>query len=90
MDTAARLKVTRVIGIGARRPMQLYGSLDIRYDRVDDLAIHGILNCSPSNRSLAEKAPGAYKDVTAVVMAGEQAGLAAASRGCVPIIRIKG
>jgi tRNA-splicing ligase RtcB (3'-phosphate/5'-hydroxy nucleic acid ligase) len=42
----------------------------------DDLAAHGILVRSPSTRGIAEEAPGAYKDVGAVVAAAEQAGLA--------------
>ena len=43
---------------------------------VDDLALHGILIRSPSTCGVAEEAPGAYKDVGAVVAAAEHAGLA--------------
>ena len=37
----------------------------------------GILVRSPSNRGIAEEAPGAYKNLDAVVAAAEKAGLAA-------------
>ncbi|MGO8841902.1 MAG: RtcB family protein [Methyloceanibacter sp.] len=40
---------------------------------IDDLAKTGILIRSPSTRGVAEEAPGAYKDVDAVVLA-ERAG----------------
>jgi len=43
---------------------------------VDELAAQGILIRSPSARGVAEEAPGAYKDVGAVVAAAERAGLA--------------
>ena len=43
---------------------------------VDELAARGILVRSPSWRGVAEEAPGAYKDVEAVVAAADQAGLA--------------
>ena len=43
---------------------------------VDELAARGVLIRSPSSRGVAEEAPGAYKDVPAVVDAAEQAGLA--------------
>lgn len=42
---------------------------------IDELAGHGILIRSPSPRGVAEEAPGAYKDVTAVVDAADRAGL---------------
>ena len=41
-------------------------------------------------RGVAEEAPGAYKDVTAVVMAGEQASLARRVARLRPLICIKG
>ena len=47
---------------------------------MDALATEGVLIRSPSSRGVAEEAPGAYKDVGAVVEAAEAAGLAAASR----------
>jgi len=42
----------------------------------DELAAQGIIVRSPSARGLAEEAPGAYKDVSEVVLAAERAGLA--------------
>src|SRR3990167_8406567 len=43
---------------------------------IDELAARGILIRSPSGRGVAEEAPGAYKDVSAVVDAADAAGLA--------------
>jgi tRNA-splicing ligase RtcB len=57
---------------------------------VDDLAGHGIIIRSPSSRGVAEEAPGAYKDVTEVVDAAEQAGLARKVARVEPMICIKG
>ena len=57
---------------------------------VDDLAAEGILIKSPSSRGIAEEAPGAYKDVGAVVLAAEQAGLASRVARLRPVICIKG
>jgi tRNA-splicing ligase RtcB len=57
---------------------------------VDDLAARGILVRSPSDRGVAEEAPGAYKDVAAVVLAAEQAGLAKRVARLQPLIVIKG
>ena len=57
---------------------------------VDDLAANGILIRSPSARGVAEEAPGAYKDVEAVVAATEQAGLARRVARLKPLICIKG
>ena len=45
---------------------------------------------SPSMRGVAEEAPGAYKDVAAVVAATEQAGLARRVARLKPRIVIKG
>ena len=56
----------------------------------DELAARGILIRSPSSRGVAEEAPGAYKDVTAVVDAAEQAGLARKVARLQPMICIKG
>ena len=42
---------------------------------MDELAARGILIRSPSPRGVTEEAPGAYKDVTAVVDAADRAGL---------------
>jgi tRNA-splicing ligase RtcB len=57
---------------------------------VDDLAAEGILIRSPSSRGVAEEAPGAYKDVGAVVAAAERAGLARRVARLRPLICIKG
>ena len=57
---------------------------------VDDLAGRGILIRSPSLRGVAEEAPGAYKDVTAVVDAAEHAELARKVARLEPLVCIKG
>ena len=57
---------------------------------VDDLAARGITVRSPSSRGVAEEAPGAYKDVAAVVLASERAGLARRVARLQPVICIKG
>ena len=57
---------------------------------VDELAAAGILIRSPSTRGVAEEAPGAYKDVTAVVAAAEHAGLARRVARLRPMTCIKG
>jgi tRNA-splicing ligase RtcB (3'-phosphate/5'-hydroxy nucleic acid ligase) len=57
---------------------------------VDELAGRGIIVKSPSARGVAEEAPGAYKDVGAVVRAAEQAGLARRVARLRPLICIKG
>lgn len=57
---------------------------------VDELAARGIIIRSPSMRGIAEEAPGAYKDVSAVVEAAEAAGLARKVARLEPLICIKG
>ncbi|MDX1252948.1 MAG: RtcB family protein [Gammaproteobacteria bacterium] len=57
---------------------------------VDTLADQGILIRSPSLRGVAEEAPGAYKDVSAVVDAAHQAKLAQKVAKLTPMICIKG
>jgi tRNA-splicing ligase RtcB len=57
---------------------------------VDDLAARGIIVRSPSSRGVAEEAPGAYKDVTAVVDAADRAGLSRKVARLEPVICIKG
>jgi tRNA-splicing ligase RtcB len=57
---------------------------------VDELAGRGILIRSPSMRGVAEEAPGAYKDVSAVVDASDQAGLARKVARLEPLVCIKG
>ncbi len=56
----------------------------------DELARRGILVRSRSHRGIAEEAPGAYKDVTAVVDATRDAGLAAKVAKLVPHVCVKG
>jgi tRNA-splicing ligase RtcB len=57
---------------------------------VQELAGRGILIRSPSMRGVAEEAPGAYKDVGAVVNAAEAAGLARKVARLEPMACIKG
>jgi tRNA-splicing ligase RtcB len=57
---------------------------------VDELARQGIVVKSPSMRGVAEEAPGAYKDVHAVVDATDQAQLGSKVAKLLPLIVIKG
>ncbi len=57
---------------------------------VDGLARQGIVVRSPSLRGVAEEAPGAYKDVGAVVDASEAAGLARKVARLRPLVCVKG
>lgn len=57
---------------------------------IDELAGRGILIRSPSYRGVAEEAPGAYKDVGAVVQAADHANLARMVAKLVPLICVKG
>jgi tRNA-splicing ligase RtcB len=57
---------------------------------IDKLAENGILIRSPSLRGVAEEAPGAYKDVSAVVDAAHQSGLARKVARLEPMACIKG
>lgn len=57
---------------------------------VDELAERGILIRSPSLRGVAEEAPGAYKEVSAVVEAADRAGLARNVARLEPLVCIKG
>lgn len=57
---------------------------------IDELAGRGILIRSPSQRGVAEEAPGAYKDVDTVVQVAAQAGLARLVAKLRPMICIKG
>jgi tRNA-splicing ligase RtcB len=57
---------------------------------IDYLATKGILIRSPSYRGVAEEAPGAYKDVTAVVDAADHAGLSRKVAKLAPMICVKG
>ena len=77
---------------GAGRAMSRHAALRQWSGRkiVDDLAVQGILIRSPSTRGVAEEAPGAYKDVDAVVAAAEHAKLAPRVARLRPLICIKG
>ncbi len=57
---------------------------------VDELRAQGILIRTRSFRGVAEEAPGAYKDVSAVAEAAERAGLARRVARLVPLICVKG
>jgi tRNA-splicing ligase RtcB (3'-phosphate/5'-hydroxy nucleic acid ligase) len=57
---------------------------------VDELRERGIIVKSPSMRGVAEEAPGAYKDSTAVVEAAHVAGLSRKVATLEPLICIKG
>ncbi|MCL6557088.1 MAG: RtcB family protein [Burkholderiales bacterium] len=57
---------------------------------IDALAARGIEIRSPSLRGVAEEAPEAYKDVSAVVEAADRAGLAHKVAKLVPLVCIKG
>jgi tRNA-splicing ligase RtcB len=57
---------------------------------INELAARGILIRSPSLRGVAEEAPGAYKDVSVVVDATHDAGLARKVARLEPVICIKG
>jgi len=57
---------------------------------VDSLAARGIIVKSPSMQGVAEEAPGAYKDIHAVVDAADRAGLSRKVARLEPIVCIKG
>jgi tRNA-splicing ligase RtcB len=77
---------------GAGRAMSRHAALKRWSGRQigDSLFAEGILIRSPSMRGVAEEAPGAYKDVDAVVRTSERAGLARRVARLRPIICIKG
>jgi len=77
---------------GAGRAMSRHQAMKTWTGRAvqDDLASRGILVRSPSSRGIAEEAPGAYKDVTAVVDAAETAGLSRKVARLEPLVCIKG
>ena len=77
---------------GAGRAMSRHAATRLWHGRqvVDELATRGIIIRSPSLRGVAEEAPGAYKDVGAVVDVAEQAGLARKVARLLPLICIKG
>lgn len=57
---------------------------------VDQLGREGIIIRSPSMRGVAEEAPGAYKDVSAVVDAADHAGLSRKIAKLEPVVCVKG
>jgi tRNA-splicing ligase RtcB len=57
---------------------------------VDELAGRGIIIRSPSMRGVAEEAPGAYKDVAAVVEAADQAKISRKVARLEPLVCVKG
>jgi tRNA-splicing ligase RtcB len=77
---------------GAGRAMSRHAALRRWHGRqvIDELAARGILVRSPSSRGVAEEAPGAYKDVTAVVDAADRAGLSRKVARLEPLICVKG
>jgi tRNA-splicing ligase RtcB len=77
---------------GAGRSMSRHQALKQWHGRelVDQLAYEGILIRSRSLRGVAEEAPGAYKDVRAVVEAADQAGLSRVVARLQPLICVKG
>lgn len=77
---------------GAGRSLSRHQALKRWHGRqvIDDLARRGIVVKSPSARGVAEEAPGAYKDIDAVVEAAHVAGLARKVARLEPIICIKG
>ena len=77
---------------GAGRAMSRHSALRQFQGRqvVESLKTRGIIIKSPSMRGVAEEAPEAYKDVTAVVDAADAAGLARKVARLEPLICIKG
>jgi tRNA-splicing ligase RtcB len=77
---------------GAGRAMSRHQALRTWKGRqvIDELAGRGILIRSPSGRGVAEEAPGAYKDVSAVVDAADAAGLARKVARVEPLVCVKG
>lgn len=61
-----------------------------RQQVVDELADKGIIIRSHTSRGVAEEAPGAYKDIHAVVDAAEQTGLSRKVARLIPMACIKG
>jgi tRNA-splicing ligase RtcB len=77
---------------GAGRAMSRHKALHTWKGRqvIDELAARGIIVKSPSSRGVAEEAPGAYKDVAAVVDAADAAGLSRKVAKLVPLVCVKG
>ncbi len=77
---------------GAGRAMSRHEALRRWKGRqvIDELAGRGIFVRSPSMRGIAEEAPDAYKDVSAVVDAAHNAGLARKVASLAPVVCVKG
>jgi tRNA-splicing ligase RtcB len=77
---------------GAGRAMSRHEALRRWKGRqvIDELAARGIIVRSPSSRGVAEEAPGAYKDVGAVVDAADRAGLSRKVARLEPLVCVKG
>lgn len=77
---------------GAGRALSRHAALRRWQGRqvINELGARGIIVRSPSARGVAEEAPGAYKDVTAVVDAADLAGLSRKVARLEPLICIKG
>ena len=77
---------------GAGRAMSRHQALRTWRGRdvSDELYRRGIVVRSPTARGVAEEAPGAYKDVSAVVLAAEEAGLAKRVARLAPLVVVKG
>jgi tRNA-splicing ligase RtcB len=77
---------------GAGRAMSRHQALRRWQGRqvIDELAARGIIVRSPSARGVAEEAPGAYKDVSAVVDAADRAGLSRKVAKLEPLVCVKG
>jgi tRNA-splicing ligase RtcB (3'-phosphate/5'-hydroxy nucleic acid ligase) len=77
---------------GAGRAMSRHEALRRWKGRqvIDELAERGIIVRSPSSRGVAEEAPGAYKDVDAVVDAADHARLSRKVARLEPLVCIKG
>jgi tRNA-splicing ligase RtcB (3'-phosphate/5'-hydroxy nucleic acid ligase) len=77
---------------GAGRRLSRHQALKRWHGRevIAELAHRGIIIRSPSNRGVAEEAPGAYKDTVAVVDAAHATGLARKVATLAPVICVKG
>ena len=77
---------------GAGRAMSRHRALRTWQGRqvIDELAGRGIIVKIPSSRGVAEEAPGAYKDVGAVVDTADAAGLSRKVARLVPLVCVKG
>lgn len=77
---------------GAGRRMSRHAATRVFRGRevVDSLRAQGVIVESPSLRGVAEEAPGAYKDVAAVVDCAQAAGLAKKVAFLRPLVCIKG